>query len=86
MTQKLCRRLEGLEKISADAAARRATTDSTNTQWMEELKAKVEAWHGVPENQAWVAAQPPDYLRNNLRALRAELMEIASGNRRSVAA
>src|SRR5580704_6735017 len=58
MRQKLCRRLDELEKISAAAAERERPHDS---RVLDELIAKAEAWHAVPENQVWLAVQPPEY-------------------------
>jgi hypothetical protein len=84
--QKLCRRLEGLEKINAAAeAAQRVTTGSVDMEaFRERITAAAEAWHAVPENQAWLAAQPPDFLYHRVQALRAQLAEMASGRSRSV--
>jgi hypothetical protein len=65
--------MEGLEKISAEAAAR-LKERSVDPRRMEEFWAKVRAWHAVPENQAWVAAQPPGWLGIQVRELRAHLM------------
>jgi hypothetical protein len=86
MRQKLCRRLEDLEKISAAAAARRVTTSSDDRRALDALWASVDAWHAVPENQVWVATQPPGFLHYRVQELRAQLMEIASGHRRGVTA
>ena len=73
MTQKLCRRLGELEKISAAAAAERERIRSQDHRVLDELMAKAEAWHAVPENQEWLAAQPPEYFRNSLQQLKVEL-------------
>jgi hypothetical protein len=83
MRQKLFSRLDKLERISAAA---RPASDSTDSTALAEFRAKLEALRADPKNQEWLAAQPPDYLRNNVRALRAELMERASGHRRGMAA
>jgi hypothetical protein len=82
--QKLCRRLEDLEKISAAAAAQRERMKPRDRGILDELIAKAEAWHAVPENQAWLAAQPPDYLYHRVQSLKAQLAEIANGHSRSV--
>lgn len=82
MRAKLCRRLEELEKISAEAAARRAGPDSDYEKAIANLMAKADAWHANPENQKWLAQQPPDHLRRGLQALRAQLDEIACGRSR----
>jgi hypothetical protein len=82
--QKLCRRLEELEKTSAVAAAVRARSNAINRQALDELWAKVKAWHAVPENQQWIAAQPPEFLGIRVRELKERLREIANGHRRAV--
>ncbi len=84
MRQKLCRRLEELEKISAAAAAHRERMRPRDHRALDELIAKAEAWHAVPENQAWLAAQPPEYFTNSTREFRAQLAEIVYGRSRSV--
>ena len=84
MRQKLCRRLEDLEKISAVAA--RSTAPSFDSRRLDAIWASVEARHSIPENQAWVAAQPLDFLHHAVQELRAQLIEIAAGHRRGVAA
>jgi hypothetical protein len=76
MRQKLCRRLEQLEKASVVAPDTEPIYDSRQ---MDELWERVEAWHAVPENQAWVAAQPPESLGIQVQQLRAELLARASG-------
>jgi hypothetical protein len=55
MRQKLCRRLEELEKISAAAAAHRERMKPRDHGVLDELIAKAKAWHAVPENQKWRA-------------------------------
>jgi len=82
--QKLCRRLEERERISAAAAARRARTSSDYRRVFDELVAKAKARHADPEYQAWLAAQPPDYLYRRVQWLRAQLRERASGHSRQV--
>ena len=86
MRQRLCRRLEELEKVRAAAEAiRQASANSVNTEAvLEQIRADVEAWHADPKNQEWLAAQPPEYLHNSLQQLKAELEQIASGYRPSV--
>jgi len=85
MRQKLCRRLEDLEKISAAvAAAQRARTASVDIEALRErIRAAAEAWHAVPENQALLAEQPPDFLYHRVQSLRAQLAEMARGHSRS---
>jgi hypothetical protein len=86
MRQKLCRRLEELEKISAAAAARRERMRPRDNRVLDELIAKAEAWHAVPENQAWLAAQPPEYFTTSMQEFKAQLAEKASRHSRSVRA
>lgn len=83
MRQKLCRRLEELEKISAAAAARRSRTSSEYKEKRARLKEWAAAWHADPVNQAWLAEQPPDYLFRRVQELRAKLIERAYGGSRS---
>ena len=84
MTQKLCRRLEELEKISKAAAARRATSSSNYRRVLDEMVAKAEAWHADPGNQKWLAEQPPEFRYNRVQEFRAQLAERAYGHSRSV--
>ena len=79
MRQKLCRRLEDLEKISAAAAAQRERMKPRDRGILDELIAKAEAWHAVPENQAWLAAQPPEYFTTSMREFKVQLEDLASG-------
>jgi hypothetical protein len=81
MRQKLCRRLDELEKISAAAAERERRHDN---RVLDELIAKAEAWHAVPENQVWLAAQPPEYFTTSMREFKAQLEDLASGRSRAV--
>ena len=83
MRQKLCRRLEELEKISAAAAARRKGKTPGYEEKIARLMAQADAWHANPENQKWPAAQPPDFLHHRVQALRARLAEMACGHSRS---
>jgi hypothetical protein len=83
MRQKLCNRIEELEKISAAAAARRASTSSGYKEKIARLLERSEAWHADPVNQKWLAEQPPDYLHHRVQSLRAQLAEIAYGHSRS---
>jgi hypothetical protein len=62
--QKLCRRLEYLEKISA-AAAVQARASSVDRSVLDELIAKAQAWHADPVNQKWLAEQPPEFFPNS---------------------
>jgi hypothetical protein len=84
MTQKLCRRLEELEKISAAAAARRSSKNSDYERKIADMMEHVYAWHADPVNQKWLAEQPPDYVYHSVQALRAELQERASRHFRQV--
>jgi hypothetical protein len=84
MRQKLCRRLEELEKISAAAAARRPRTSSGYRQVLDEHVAKAKAWLADPVNQKWLAEQPPDYFYDRVQALRAELQARAYGYSRQL--
>ena len=79
MRQKLCRRLEELEKTRAVAAAK--AMSRIDRAKLDELWARVNAWHAVPENQKWVAAQPPEALAAGMRQVRARLWQRACGNR-----
>jgi hypothetical protein len=80
MRQKLCRRLEGLEKINAErAAARRAKAKSEGMVAVRaRLMAITAAWRAKPGNLEWLAAQSPDFLYNRVQQLRAKLWEKAS--------
>jgi hypothetical protein len=84
MRQKLCRRLEELEKISAAAAARRGGKSPRYEETIARITAQAQAWHAVPENQKWLAEQPPDYLYHRVQSLRTRLAGIAYGHSRSV--
>jgi hypothetical protein len=75
--QKLCRRLEGLEKAHADAE--RARPIVVDRRKLDRLWADVEAWRAVPENLQWLAAQPPEYFGIQVRQLKQQLMEKAHG-------
>jgi predicted metal-dependent hydrolase len=81
MTQKLCKRLEELEKISA--AAQRARTSSGDRQALERLRARLEARRASPELAKLLAESSPDFLRNRMQELRAQLRERAYGHSRS---
>ena len=74
MKQKLCRRLEELEKLSAAAAARRADHSPDYEKTLAEIRRGAEAWHAGPVNQKWLAEQPPEYLGIQVRALRQEVI------------
>jgi hypothetical protein len=78
--QKLFRRLEDLEKLSAEAAARREPKNGDYERKMAEIMEQVNAWHADPVNQTWLAEQPPEYLFVQVQTLRQELMERACGN------
>jgi hypothetical protein len=84
MRQTLCRRLEELEKISAAAAARRATSSSNYRRVLDEMVAKAEAWHADPVNQKWLAEQTPEFLQRRVQEFTAQLAERAYGHSRSV--
>jgi hypothetical protein len=84
MKPKLCKRLEELEKISAAAAAYRERMKPRDHSVLDELIAKAEAWHAVPENQKWLAEQPPEFFCTRMQEFRAQLAEIAYGRSRSV--
>jgi len=83
MRQKLCKRLEELERISAAAAARRVVASSDYEETIARIREQVEAWHANPENQKWLAEQPPDYLYRSVQSLRAQLEERANGHLQS---
>ena len=83
MRQSLHKRLHELERISAEAAARRPATSSDYPQFLEGLRAKLEVLNADPEHQKWLAEQPPDFLAGRMRQLRAELSERAYGHGRS---
>jgi hypothetical protein len=84
MRQKLCRRLEDLEKISAAAAARRFEKSPDYEGKIADMMEQAYAWHADPVNQKWLAEQPPDYLYHSVQSLKAQLVEMASGHSRSV--
>ena len=84
MRQKLCRRLEELEKISAAAAAHRERMKPRDRRVLDELIAKTEAWHADPVNKKWLAEQPPEFFCIRVQEFRARLVEIAYGRSRSV--
>jgi hypothetical protein len=84
--QRLCRRLEDLEKTSVAAAVQRARAASVYRGALDKLWARVHAWHADPQNQAWVEAQPPEFLAVRVQELRAKLWETANGHRGGVAA
>jgi hypothetical protein len=84
MRQKLCKRLEELEKISAAAAAHRERMKPRDHGVLDEFIAKAKAWHAVPENQEWLAAQPPEFFHNRVQEFRAQLRERAFGRSQSV--
>ena len=75
MKQKLCKRLEELEKIRAAAAVRRASTSSDYKEKIARMVERANAWHADPVNQKWLAEQPPDYFHNCVQSLRAKLQE-----------
>jgi predicted dehydrogenase len=80
MTQKLCRRLEELENISAAAAARRPRNSAGYRQVFDEHVAKAKAWLADPQNQKWLTEQPTDYVYRRVQSLRAYLQARASGH------
>ena len=84
MRQKLCRRLEELEKISAAAAARKVETSSDYEETIARIREQAEAWHANPENQKWLAEQPPDYFHSRVQSFRAELQERANRHSRQL--
>lgn len=84
MRQKLCRRLEELENVSAAAAAHRERMKPRDHGVIDELIAKAKAWHAVTENQKWLAAHPPEFFHNRVQEFRAQLRERAYGRSRSV--
>ena len=77
MRQKLCRRLEELERISAVALRARAST--VDRRALDELEAKLVAWPPDPEYEKFLAEQPPEFLGIRVRELRAQLWERAYG-------
>lgn len=83
MRQKLCRRLEELEKSSAAAAAQRERIKPRDRRVLDKLIAKAEAWHADPVNQKW-AEQSPEFLYSRVQKFRAQLAEKAYGHSRSV--
>jgi hypothetical protein len=82
MKQKLCKRLEELERISA-AAARRGRATCGNRQALEELRARLEARRASPELQKLLAESSPDFLRNRMQEVRAKLWERANRHSQS---
>ena len=84
MRQKLCRRLEELERISVAAATRRFEKSSDYERKIADIMEHVHAWHADPVNQKWLAEQPPEFFYNRVQQLRAQLAERAYGHSRSV--
>jgi len=82
--QKLCKRLEDLERISAAAAAPRVDSSADYERSIAAMMEEVHAWHSNPVNQKWLAEQPPDYLYRSVQSLRAQLQERACGHSRAV--
>lgn len=82
MRQKLCRRLDELEKISAATAARRADHSPDFETTRAKIMRHVEAWHSDPVNQKWLQEQPPEYLGIQVRTLRQRLFDRAHGGAR----
>ena len=83
MRQKLCRRLEELEKVNAAAsAAQQAKTAAVDREALHKrLWAMMEACPPSPERQEWLAKQPPDYLYHAVAEVRAQLRERADRHR-----
>ena len=84
MRQKLCKRLEELERISLAAAAERERMKPRDNRVFDELVAKARARHADPAYQKWLAEQPPGYLQGRVQAFRAQLQERAFGHSRQV--
>jgi len=80
--QKLCRRLEELEKISAAAAARTSNRESADSA-IEGLRNVLRSNNFQPEPNESLAETFARFLRISLRELKAQLMEIAYGHRRA---
>jgi hypothetical protein len=80
--QKLCRRLEELERTNAASAARRADHRADYKSKIADIIQNVQAWHADPVNQKLVQEQPPEYLGIQVRALRQRLVERAYGGAR----
>ncbi len=88
MRVRLGRRLEDLERVSgATIAALRQSADRlANLRKLEELAAEIDALPPDPQREAWIAAQPPEWIGIQVRQVRADLMAIASGHRIGAAA
>ena len=83
MKQKLCRRLEELEKISA-ATALRATDDSLADAAIENIREMLRANNFPQEPNESLAETLARFMGISLLELRQEMMEVASGHSRSV--
>jgi hypothetical protein len=85
MTQKLCRRLQELEKISA-AAAQRVNSHVSTDSVIEEIRDVLRANDFQQEPDESLAQTVARFMGISLPELRQEMMEIASGHSRSVQA
>jgi hypothetical protein len=83
MKQKLYKRLEELERISA-AAALQARLNLDFKPEKEKLLAIINAWEQDPRLEQLLAESPPEFLGVKVRELRQELMEKAHYYRQSV--
>ena len=81
MRQKLCRRLEDLEKISAAATARRAADSRDSGSAIDEIRAILHANNFPQQPVESLAETFARYLGISSRELRQKLMELASGRR-----
>jgi hypothetical protein len=83
MRQKLCRRLEDLEKISA-AAARRIDSRVSADSAIEELREVLPANNFQQEPNESLAETLARFMGISLRELKAQLEELSRGHSQSV--
>ena len=79
--QKLCRRLEDLEKTASAASARRAASNGGSAAFIEEVRAILAENGFQPEPKESLAATFARFLGISLRQLDQELMDRAHGRR-----
>jgi len=82
MRQKLCKRLEEIEKISAAVASRRTQSNADYEQTFAEFRAEVERAAMDPKNQEWAAQQPPECFVESQKRLMVQMEEMAAKGRR----
>jgi hypothetical protein len=82
MRQKLCRRLEDLEKVSA--TTRQASQTAVDREaFHKRFLALMATIPPNPEREAWLKNQPPEYFHNSVQQLKALIAEKAARYRAS---